>query len=195
MPSTSTFDRTRLAEMLGRQHSVISRAQVIWCEMSTEALRHRLRPGGPWQRLLPGVYLAGTGSPTNDQLDMAALLYAGPGSVITGGAALRRLRIRAPEARHIDVLVPASRRRQNVEFVRVQRTRRKPELIGYDGQIHFTLPARAVADAARSLSAVRDVRAVVAGAVQQGRCGVADLAAELAEGPRAGSRGVAAGSG
>jgi hypothetical protein len=187
MPATSTFDHTRLAEVIGRQHSVISRAQVIWCEMSTEALRHRLRPGGPWQRLLPGVYLAGTGSPTNDQLDMAALLYAGPGSVITGGAALRRLRIRAPETRHVDVLVPASRRRQNVGFVRVQRTRRKPESICYDGQIHFTLPARAVADAARSLSAVRDVRAVVAGAVQQGRCGVAELATELAEGPRADS--------
>ena len=29
--------------------------------MSSEELRHRIRPDGPWQRLLPGVYLAVTG--------------------------------------------------------------------------------------------------------------------------------------
>ena len=41
-------------------------------------------PGGRWQRLLPGVYLAVTGTATQDQREMAALLYAGRRSLLTG---------------------------------------------------------------------------------------------------------------
>ena len=48
-------------------------------------------------------------------------------------------------------------------------------------------PPRAVADAVRDLSSLRDVRAVVADAVQRGRCTVPDLAAELTAGPNVGS--------
>ena len=187
MTASTTLDRTRLAEILGRQHNVIARLQVLTCGMSAQTLRHRVRPGGPWQRLLPGVYLARTGSPTADQRDIAALLYAGPGSVLTAGAALRRLGIRAPGTRSTDVLVPADRRRQSVEFVRVQRTTRMPEVICGSGKIHFTMPARAVADAARGLTSSGEVRAVVASSVQQGRCLVTELAKELAAGPKAGS--------
>jgi len=190
MTVRTTFDREMLAETLRRQHEVIARYQVIFCGMSEDALRHRLRPDGPWQRLLPGVYLARTGTPTIDQRDMAALLYAGPGSAITACAALRRLGIRAPSTSFVDVLVPASKRRQSVEFVRVQRTTRMPELVCTSGRISFTLPPRAVVDAARGMTAVRDIRAVVAGSVQQGRCCIQDLAQELGDGPKAGSAGL-----
>ena len=190
MAASSTLDRMLLAQMLGKQHDVIARRQAISCGMSSQALRHRLRPEGPWQRLLPGVYLAGTGSPDTDQTDMAALLYAGPGSVITACAALRRLGMTAPAVRHVDVLVPVSRRRRSVDFVRVQRTKRMPDLVCASGRIHFTLAPRAVADAARGLTGVREVRAVVAASVQQGRCRVAELARELGDGPRPGSTGL-----
>lgn len=37
----------------------------------------RCRPGGPWQLLLPGVYLLHPGTPTSDERLHAALLYAG----------------------------------------------------------------------------------------------------------------------
>ena len=124
-----------------------------------------------------------------DQRDMAALLYAGPGSVITGCAALRRLGIRAPSSRHVDLLVPVSRRRQSAEFVRVQRTKRIPDLVLRSGRIHFTTATRAVADAARSLSGIREIRAVIAGSVQQSWCQVAELADELRDGPQPGSGG------
>jgi hypothetical protein len=187
MTASTTLDRTMLAKLLGRQHDVIARQQAMLCGMSEQALRHRLRPGGPWQRLLPGVYLAKTGTPTLDQRDAAALLYAGPGSVITAFAALRRLGIRAPSTAHVDVLVPVDRRRRSVEFVRVQRTRRMPGLVYLSGTIHFTIAARAVADAARRSAGIRDVRAIVASSVQQGRCGVAELAQELDEGAPKGS--------
>jgi hypothetical protein len=190
MTASTTLDRVLLAQTLGRQHGVIARRQAISCGMSMQGLRHRLRPEGPWQRLLPGVYLAGTGSPGIDQKDMAALLYAGPGSVITACAALRRLGMTAPGIRYVDVLVPVSRRRQSVDFVRVQRTKRMPDLVCASGRIHFTLAPRAVADAARGLTGIREIRAVVAASVQQDWCRLAELARELSDGPKPGSTGL-----
>ena len=187
MAATTTLDRAKLAETLRRQHDVISRRQAMTCGMSPQALRHRIRAGGPWQRLLPGVYLARTGSPTMDQRDTAALLYAGPGTVITACAALRRLGIRAPSSPLIDVLVPAGRRRNSVGFVRVQHTKRIPELVCVSGKIQFALAARAVADAARTLTSITEVRAIVAGSVQAGRCSVTELVRELGDGPKTGS--------
>jgi hypothetical protein len=134
--------------------------------------------------MLPGVFLTTTGTPGTDQLLMAALLHAGDGSLITGLAALRRYKIRVPAARVIDVVIPAGRHRVSRDFVVVHRTTRIPRRYLADGPIQFVPPARAVADAARGLTRVADVRAVVAGAVQQGCCTVPEVAAELAGGPR-----------
>jgi hypothetical protein len=106
-----TFDDREIAWLLEYQRGALSRGQALSCGITPDGLRHRYRPGGPWQRLLPGVYLTSTGEPTSEQLQTAALLYAGPSSVITGPAALRHNRLRAPESRRIDVLVPASRLR------------------------------------------------------------------------------------
>ncbi|HEY3034937.1 MAG TPA: hypothetical protein VGJ54_09785 [Streptosporangiaceae bacterium] len=58
-----------------------------------------------------------------------------------------------------------------------------PERICHDGAVQFALPARAVADSARELTSFRDVRAVVADAVQRGRCRVDGLGEELRQGP------------
>jgi hypothetical protein len=55
------------------------------------------------------------------------------------------------------------------------------------GPVRYTLLPRAVADAVRDMASLRDVRAVVADAVQRGRCPVGELAAELAEGQKPGS--------
>lgn len=118
---------------------------------------------------------------------MAALLYAGASSVITANAALQRHGIRAPRAPQVDVLVPASRQPQSTGFVRVLRTTRMPEQVCVSGLIRFTMAARAVADAVRGLTELRDVRAVVADSVQRGWCRVAELADELRLGPVAGS--------
>jgi hypothetical protein len=57
------------------------------------------------------------------------------------------------------------RKRQNVAFVRIHRTRRMPERLFVTGKIRFTMVPRAVADAARSMARFDDVRAVVYEAV------------------------------
>jgi hypothetical protein len=114
---------------------------------------------------------------------MAALLYGGPRSVITGPAALRRHGLTAARDSIVDVLVPAPVQRRAAGFARLHRTARLPEGFCVAGEIRYALPPRAVADAARGLASLAEVRAVVAEAVQRGRCPLPRLAEELAHGP------------
>jgi hypothetical protein len=187
MPRKSEFDHSRLNGVLQEQHFVLSRAQASACGMSRSALQLRVAPSGPWQRLLPGVYLGVTGTVTQDQREMAALLYAGRMSIITGVAAVRRNHLRTPGPDVVDVLIPWDHKRQSVAFVRIHRTRRIPERLLVTGKIRFTKAPRAIADAARSMTRFDDVRAVVCEGVQRRACTVAELTAELEAGPTAGS--------
>jgi hypothetical protein len=199
MPRTAEFDRNALAALLDKQHGVITRRQATACGLRQDAVRYRARVTGPWQVLVPGVYLTHSGHPTQAQQDMAALLYAGPHGVLTGPTALRRFgftvtvqrRSPALETQHdsrlargdeVDVLVPTRTQRRDVGFVRLHRTARLPERICVDGEIRFVLAPRAVADTVRGL-ALPEVRTVIAGAVQRGTCSVSQLAVELAAGP------------
>lgn len=187
MPKRSGFDAKRLRQVLQAQRQVITRRQALLCGIPHSTVDRYIAPGGPWQRLLPGVYLAVTGTVTKDQQEMAALLYAGPRSLITGVAAVRRHRVSAPGPDVIDVLIPWGRKRQSTGFVRMHRTRRMPERGSVTGKLWFANPPRAVADAARILTRFDDVRQVVCAAVQQRTCTVAELTAELQAGPSSGA--------
>jgi hypothetical protein len=187
MASSKGYHHDALARVLEQQFEVISRGQALGAGLTKHALGHRLRPGGPWRTLLPGVYMAVTGTPAMLQQEMAALLYAGGGSMITGLAALRRHNIGRAAPDLIDVLVPAATKRRDAGFVRLHRTTRLPERIWEVGPVRYVPPPRAVADAVRDMASLRDVRAVVAEAVQRGRCRVKELGGELLDGPRNGS--------
>jgi hypothetical protein len=187
MARTTRLDHDALDRLLIQQLDVISRRQALAVGVTDNALRHRLRPGGPWRGLLPGVYMAATGAPTTLQQEMAALLYAGPGSVITGPAALRSHHIRTELTEFVDVLVPSTRQRRDTQFVRLHRTTRMPGRIWEAGPVQYVMPARAVADAVRAMTSLRDVRAVVADAVQRDKCAISNLATELGQGPAKGS--------
>jgi hypothetical protein len=187
MPKRSAFDMERLRRVLQEQHQVVTRGQALRCGMPPTTLARQVAPGGRWQRLLPGVYLAVTGTATQDQREIAALLYAGPRSLITGPAAVRRHRLHSAGPDVVDVLIPWAGRRQSTGFVRVHRTRRMPDRLYVTGPVRFAKPARAVADAARSLTRFDDVRQVVCDAVQRRACTVAELAEELQGGPAKGA--------
>ena len=136
---------------------------------------------------MPTVYIAATGTPSQAQQQMAAQLYGGAQSVITGPAAALCHRIRAPQPEFVDVLVPLACQRRDAGFARLHRTSRVPERVHKFGPIRYALAPRAVADTVRGLTSLRDVQAVIADAVQRQRCDVRELAAELGAGPSAGS--------
>lgn len=175
-----------LRQLVKRQNMLFTRRQALAAGMHPNVLHRRARPGGPWQEILPGAYLSVTGTPTRDQRDTAAVLYAGPGGTLTGQAALARHGMRA-SLQVIDVLIPATRHRQSAGFVLVHRTTRLPPYVCYSGPVQYALAARAVADAARAMRNLADVRAVVAASVQTRRCTIEQLQEELKDGPVAGS--------
>lgn len=196
--STSKLDQDRLDHILARQELVVSRSQVAACGMTRKTLQYRLRPGGPWQELLPRIYLAVTGRPTPVQKEVAAVLYAGRDtvlqagreSVLTGLAALRRHGLTVPATEKISVLIQAahaSEGRRSHAFVAVRPTVRMPAPVCYEGVVQWALPERALADAVPELHSFRQLRALVADAVQQRCCRLEVLEEELARGPRRGS--------
>ena len=187
MGRTLLYDKSAADAMVARQDGLITRSQALSCGFTTQALRVRLRSDGPWQVLLPGVYATCTGGVTTSQRELAALLYAGPNSAITGQAAMAAHGINNLGRTIVDVLIPASMHRRDQSFVRILRTSKMPRVVFKAGELRYVPVARAVADAARQLGEIGDVRTVVASAVQWSRVTVAELAAELGEGPTTGS--------
>lgn len=182
MARTTKAVERAVEQIRSRQGYLITRAQALSVGLSEEALRHRLRAGGPWKVVLPGIYLTYDGALTAPQREVAAALYAQPEYAITGLAALQRHGVRVPLAETVDVLIPAIRKRQSADFVRTVRTNRMPEHPVIHAGIRWAPAARAVADAARGSLEFRDVQAMAADAVQRGICSVNQLAVELREG-------------
>ncbi|MFI0778243.1 hypothetical protein [Streptomyces sp. NPDC021212] len=166
----------------------------------------RCRPGGPWQRMLPGVHLLHPGPPTGEERLYAALLYTasrghagdhtgdqGSGeeaardgrygeAMITGLAALalHHFSSAPPLASldRIDVLVPHTRRLRSTGFVRFVRAQPLPSPQDRAG-MPIAPVARALADAVARLSDAVTVRALLIESVRQGHCDAAAVVTEL----------------
>ncbi|MFF7455150.1 hypothetical protein [Kitasatospora sp. NPDC008115] len=194
-----------LEELARRQQNVLTAGQLRARGVPARIISEHCRRGGPWQRLLPRVYLLQSGDPSPEQRMWAALLYAAQngreeggraGAVITGTAALALYGFaavpRLPAVTGVDVLVPRQRRLKDAGEVRIRRTER--ELVAHSVHGLACAPvARAVADALREWTSgdpacggaggAAPVREVLCEAVRRPelRCPVRELAAELAE--------------
>ena len=76
---------------------------------------------------------------------MAALLYAGPKSLLTGAAAVRRHRLQCAGLNQVDVLVPEDVRVRSAGYVRIIRTGRMPDNAcgpGESGSCRWLAPSR-----------------------------------------------------
>jgi hypothetical protein len=187
MPRLTIIDDAALTTLIDKQRGILTRGQARSCGLTDRAIDYRLRNSGPWQVLLPGVYQTWTGQAGSAQRQTAALLYAGPASMITGSFALIAHGIKIPYPELVDVLVPVRRQRVSHAFVRLHRTARMPTQAYTSGVIRYAPPDRAVADAARAMVKIADVRAVVADAVQRGKCSLEMLVVEVGAGPVRGS--------
>jgi hypothetical protein len=168
---------------------VIRAATLESLGMESKAVWRRCLPGGPWQRMLPGVILLENGVPTDDQRVAAALLYAGPSAMVTGSHACLRHGLRRnelPDLDRVHLLIPHNERRLSGEFLAIERTRRFPRPVFRD-DVPLAPLVRATSDAARRLRSVDPVGKLLIEAIQRGRCAPAALLAELNTGTKRGT--------
>jgi hypothetical protein len=108
--------------------------------------------------------------------------------MITGAVAITRQGLACAGSGVVDVLVPERYQRKTMSFVRIQRTTRMPTQAFRVGPLRYAPVARALADAARDMTRFSDVETLVSGAIQKGKCGIAELAREVEQGRTQGSR-------
>lgn len=157
--------------------------------MSRHAMATRSRPSGPWQQLLPGVFLTSKLRPTRRQRLRAAVLYAGDDAVVTGVDAMRAHGIDVPAPQDVLVLIPAERRLSSRSYLTVERTTRPPTPVTL-ATLPYAPLARATLDAARRAGDHELLTTMLTAAA--GTCSVAELRAELDAGSQRGSAAVRA---
>ncbi|MEV0677811.1 hypothetical protein AB0I60_14950 [Actinosynnema sp. NPDC050436] len=191
-PVKSTRARTRpiTLDVIGLEAvtklEVIKTSDLRAAGVSRYAINLRCRPGGPWQRVLPGVLLLAAAPPTRAQQVRAALAYAGPEAVLTGVDALREQGFPdLPLPPLIHILQPVACRRTGRGDFFLERTTRLPKPVLKDG-LPLAPPLRALLDAARQERHPERREAVLTSAVRAGYHPAA-LLAELDAGSQRGA--------
>jgi hypothetical protein len=185
---------------------VLTVAQLRSHGVTAAEVSEQCRPGGPWQQILPGVFLLHPGPPTSEERLHAVLLYAArevpsagvpvqPGAdephragyaeaMITGLAALNLHGFSAapplPSLERIDVLVPRLRQLRSTGCVNIVRTPDLPTPGQVTGLPVAPVP-RALADAVAQLSDAEVVRRLLTEAVRGGHCEAASVVRELSQ--------------
>ncbi|WP_420033672.1 hypothetical protein ACN2WE_14640 [Streptomyces sp. cg28] len=198
-----------LRHLVTAQRRVLSGAQLKAHGVPAAAAQEQCRAGGPWQQLLPGVFLLHPGPPTGEERLHAVLLYAGripqrrvPGVPVQPAAGDPHA---APTASYTDVLVtglaalalhgfsaaPPLLSLDHVDVL-VPRTRRLrstefARLVRAPGLpvpvlldgVPVAPVPRALADAVAQLSDAEAVRRLLTEAVRGGHCDPASVVREL----------------
>ncbi|MGH8967856.1 MAG: hypothetical protein ACRDXB_21385, partial [Actinomycetes bacterium] len=158
---------------------VVTHAELMALGVARSTICRRMRSGGPWQWILPGVVLCHTGIPTQRERLLAALKYGGPGTVITGTAGMREHGVRERLDPRVHVLIPHDRHRSSHHFLIVERTRVLPDPVVKNGLALAPL-ARCCLDGCRRRVAQSRVRAAIAEIVQRRMCTPSELRRALA---------------
>jgi hypothetical protein len=157
--------------------------------MSSRTIYTRCLPGGPWQRLLPGIVLLHNNEPTSEQLVTAALLHGGAEAIVTGTEACFRHGLRPsalPQGMGLHLLIPHERKIRSTGFVTMERTIRLPSPIVRHG-VPLAPLVRATTDTARRLKRSEQVESLLIEAIQKGECSPKALLRELDHGTRRGT--------
>lgn len=166
---------------------VLTRTELHRLGVTQRMIWARVRTGGPWRLLLPGVVLLRNGEPSRTQMLAAAMRYAGPRAVLTGLAAAQLYGLRKFRATdQVHVLLPHESRVHSSNFVVVERTTRMPRS-RYQQGFRCADVTRCVLDATRRMHERAAVEALIAEAVQRGMTSPIRLRRELEAGSVRGS--------
>ncbi len=163
-----------LRALLARQEGVVTRAQLLEHEVSYPAVRWNA--GRAWRVVLPQVFGIFREQPSTRQRQIAALLWAGPRSVLAGASAARLHGVTSADPRdRVHVLVPAPQRTRSSGFAEVRRTLIHDDGVVMEGPLRLSSPSRAVVDAARVARSPDARAAILIEAVQRGITTLDDL--------------------
>jgi len=112
----------RLIKLASKQFGVVHARHFAACDVSRRWLGRRLETG-EWIRLHRGVFKLGSIGLNLDELEMAAILAAGNGAVLSHTSAARRLGLDVPRSGCVEVTIPASRKAPKLIGVQVSRSR------------------------------------------------------------------------
>jgi very-short-patch-repair endonuclease len=153
-----------LAALAGRQHGVVSVAQLRELGFTKHAVRRRVE-SKRLQRLHPGVYAVGHDALTPDSRRLAAVLACGPGALLSHRAA-GALQNLLPSSPQFDVTVPLPRRSRPGLVIHRSRLIHPDDRSSVRG-IPVTSVARTLVDLADVLSEERLAKAVHEAEVQR----------------------------
>ncbi len=98
-----------LRQTIAEQANVVSRQQLLRAGVSRNAITSNVRRGA-WRQIHPGIYRTVAGDVTWEASRWAAVLYAGPGALLSHETAAEILGLINRRCPVIHVVVPASRR-------------------------------------------------------------------------------------
>jgi len=139
----------RLVALASKQFGVVNRADLAITDVSWKWLHGRLATG-EWKRVHRGVFRLGCNQPTLDEREMAALLAAGEGAVLSHTSAARRLGLDVSRDESMHITIHASRKAK-VRGAKVWRSRNISRDIGNRGLLRLTNLPRTLIDLAAIL--------------------------------------------
>src|SRR5215472_13521025 len=114
-------DAKRLVELAAKQKGVVNRADLASAGVSWKWMRGRLATR-EWSRMHRGVFRLGCHQPTREEREMAGVLAAGQGAVLSHISAARRLGLDVPRDDSVQITIVASRK-PKVRGARIWRSR------------------------------------------------------------------------
>lgn len=148
---TRKANERRLVQLASRQFDVVTARDFCACRVSRQWLRRRIETG-EWIQIHRAVFKLGSNIPNLDQLEMAAILAAGDGAVLSHTSAAGRLGLDVPRSETVQITIPASRRVTELYGVRLWRSKSLHEKdITKRGPFRLTHLARTMIDLAAVL--------------------------------------------
>src|SRR5262249_40646302 len=158
----------RIVALASNQLGVVTAGNIAACQVPRTLLCRRLETG-EWIRLHRGVFKISSSQATVDELEMAAILAAGNGAVLSHRSAAARLGLDVSRNPSVQITIPVSRRAPRLVGVQVWRSRDLTASgVTKRGPLRLTHLARTIIDLASVLDD-KCLRAALDSALRQRR--------------------------
>jgi hypothetical protein len=145
-----------LRNLARHQSGIVCRSQALKAGLSVGTIKFRVS-SGRWQQVYPGVYATFTGASGRGGQLWAALLWAGPGAMLSHETAAELQRLTDNPVQTTHVTVPVQRRVRAIPGVSIHRSGRAIEAVQQDSNPPLTRVEETVLDLTQTAGNFDDV--------------------------------------